>query len=205
MPIVTIDLRTEAAAEVVRLTRARAWTADDEDLDGVDEGRAWIATARTRALRQQLGRHALLIWRVSSEDANGRPIESRVVGALADLDRRAVPCRTRASARALVTVAGRAATSRVENDAAEWRNAVERVSRAFAAARAARERAIARQAPDDDRLFQPGLFDRRAVRERRQRAQALAGADHHAAERWSATDPIRVAFGRPRLRLVVLP
>lgn len=205
MPIVTIDLRSEAAAEVVRLTRARALTAGNDDPVRPDGGRAWIVPARSRTLRQTLGRRALLIWRLSSEDANGRPVESRIVGAFVDLDHQDVPCRTRASARALVTWAGRTAAPLIDGCSAGWRNAVVPVARAFAVTRAARERAIVRHAPEDDRVFQPGLFDRRAEHRRQLRAEAIADADRLAAERLSATDPTHVIFGQPQLRLVVLP
>jgi hypothetical protein len=199
MTLLTIDLRAEAAAEAGRLAAARALargrdtgddTGDDPALAQLEADAAWIMTARAPALRRALGGRALLLWRVACEDAQGRIVDSRLVAVAVALSGGA-PLRRRAHVEALLDAVEREAVEAVDRCSDDWRLEVERGARAFAATRAARERALGADAPLVD-LFQPGLFDRRANR----------GAGP-AAGRFQEMAPAAVA--RPRLRLVVVP
>jgi hypothetical protein len=195
MTLLTIDLRVEAAAEARRLAAARALArsgdpGDDAALAHLEADAAWIMTARAPALRRALGGRALLLWRVACEDAQGRIVDSRLVAVAVALSGGA-PLRRRAHVEALLDAVERDAVAAVDRCSDDWRLEVERGARAFAATRAARERALGAGAPRVD-LFQPGLFDRRANR----------GAGP-AVRRFQETAPAAVA--RPRLRLVVVP
>src|SRR5213592_2327393 len=73
MTTMPVDLRAEAAAEVRRLTSARAFARDsDEGAVAELEGNGpWITRARRPVLRRFLGRRLMLIWREVYEDACG--------------------------------------------------------------------------------------------------------------------------------------
>ena len=74
--MIKVDLSAEAAAEVDRLTKARALAAGvglflpDGPLIGI---------ARRNNVRRRLGRRVLLLWRLAYEDAGGRLVESMLV------------------------------------------------------------------------------------------------------------------------------
>jgi hypothetical protein len=206
MMLVTIDLRVDAAAEAARLEAARALTPhtdtehagghgdDDVVLAQLDGHGAWILAARSPALRRALGWRVLLLWRATWEDAGGRVVESRLVAIAVSLSPGA-RVRRRAHVRALVRAMEHETVGLVDRCSDEWRIAAERTTRAFAAKRAERARAIALESRDAERtLVQPGLFDRRAARP----------ADSTNAR----PDPIEsgpAPQDRPRLQLVVVP
>lgn len=208
MTIVTIDLRTEAAADAERLTAARALTrqGDDEVLARLEGDGPWIIGARPRALRQTVGTCALMIWRVACEDASGRIVESHVVATSVQLSGTRARWRRRSQVDAFVRAVDHEAVAVIERSSEEWRIAVERTARRFTSTRAARERAIARAAHTDSRSCQPGLFDRRATRTSQARAASTAEADRAIADRLSAIERTATATPQPpQLLLVVVP
>ena len=223
MTTMLVDLRAEAAAEVRRLTSARAFARDgDEGAVAQLEGDgAWITRARRPALRRFLGRRLMLIWRVTYEDACGGRVESRLIPVVIDLS--AAPGPWNDGARAFQASVGTArkaswlttllrevdseVRARIDADGREWQETVERVVRSFTTARILRERAIAVWlARTDGKAFQPGLFDRRAERAQRLQAAAHAESDRITADRLAASERFAAAARRPaRLLLVLVP
>ncbi len=221
MTTMLVDLRAEAAAEVRRLTSARAFARDgDEGAVAQLEGDgAWITRARRPALRRFLGRRLMLIWRVTYEDACGGRVESRLIPVVIDLS--AAPGPWNDGARAFQASVGTArkaswlttllrevdseVRARIDADGREWQETVERVVRSFTTARILRERAIAVWlARTDGKAFQPGLFDRRAERAQRLQAAANAESDRITADRLAASERFAAAARRPARLLLVL-
>ena len=221
MTTMLVDLRAEAAAEVRRLTSARAFARDgDEGAVAQLEGDgAWITRARRPALRRFLGRRLMLIWRVTYEDACGGRVESRLIPVVIDLS--AAPGPRNDGARAFQASVGTArkaswlttllrevdseVRARIDADGREWQETVERVVRSFTTARILRERAIADWlARADGKAFQPGLFDRRAERAQRLQAAANAESDRITADRLAASERFAAAARRPAQLLLVL-
>jgi hypothetical protein len=206
--ILTPNLRSEAAAEVRRLTASRTMAGDaDEIALGQLEGDGpWITSAR-RTRRRPFLRHVLLIWRMAYEDTSGSLIESCLVPVVIELS--AVPARSRRRAWATAIFRDADAEMRAQIEAAStaWRQDVERSLQAFVETRISRERAIAARAIDTgDRAFQPGLFDRRAERTRGLHAGAIAEADTTAADRLAGIEQRAAGTpGSPRLLLALLP
>ncbi len=221
MTTMLVDLRAEAAAEVRRLTSARAFARDgDEGAVAQLEGDgAWITRARRPALRRFLGRRLMLIWRVTYEDACGGRVESRLIPVVIDLS--AAPGPWNDGARAFQASVGTArkaswlttllrevdseVRARIDADGREWQETVERVVRSFTTARILRERAMAVWlARTDGKAFQPGLFDRRAERAQRLQAAANAESDRITADRLAASERFAAAVRRPAQLLLVL-
>jgi hypothetical protein len=200
MTMRTVDLRDEAAAEARRLARGRTLLRDGDEraLAQLDGGPPWIAFARRAGVRRALGSRACLVWRVAFEDAAGRPLESRLVTVLVDVA---------SDARRIRWDADPSVRARVEADCDGWREAVARNTSAFTSARLSRERQIAAQSAHTERAAsQPGLFDRRAERARRDRAQAAAESEQAFAERLRAiADGASIAPQPARLLLVMAP
>jgi len=216
-----VDLRAEAAAEVRRLTSARAFARDsDEGVAAELEGNGpWITRARRPVLRRFLGRRLMLIWREVYEDPCGGRAESRLIPVVIDLS--AVPGAGNDGARAFQASVGarRAAEwlttllleidsevrARIDADGREWHETVERVVRSFTSARILRERGIAAWSARTDRTaFQPGLFDRRAERAQRIRAAANAESDRITADRLATAERLAAVTRRPAQLLLVL-
>src|SRR5260221_1905646 len=169
--LLQVDLRVDAAAEAARLGRpgARAAHADpdhegrrgDDDVAIVELDGAWIIAAGSPALRRALGGRALLLWRVTCEDAGGRAVESRLVAVAVSLSVGARG-RRKADVRALVRAMERETVELVDRCSDEWRIAVERTTRGVAARGAGRARAIALGGRDAERRLGPtGPFDPR--------------------------------------------
>jgi hypothetical protein len=209
MTLLTIDLRVDAAAEAERLEAARALArpgdsgepgdaGDDLALAQLEGEGAWTIAAQSARSRRLLGRRVLLLWRIAYEDAGGRIVESHLVAIAVRLTAAGVRLRRRAQIDALVSAIDRDAVEMVERSSDEWRIAVERTAGAFAKTRAARARAIASDhtvaGRRNPRLFQPGLFDRRAARS----APTRAGEPDTVA-------PLSTAVRRPELQLVMVP
>ena len=221
MTTMLVDLGAEAAAEVRRLTSARAFARDgDEGAVAQLEGDgAWITRARRPALRRFLGRRLMLIWRVTYEDACGGRVESRLIPVVIDLS--AAPGPWNDGARAFQASVGTArkaswlttllrevdseVRARIDADGREWQETVERVVRSFTTARILRERAMAVWlARTDGKAFQPGLFDRRAERAQRLQAAAHAESDRITADRLATSERFAAAARRPAQLLLVL-
>ena len=207
--ILTPNLRTEAAAEVRRLTASRtiAGDADESALAQLEGDAPWITAARRTHGRRPFLRHVLLIWRMAYEDMSGSLVESCLVPVVIELS--AVPARSRrrAWATALFRNADVEMRAQIEAASTAWRQAVELSLRSFAATRISRERAIAARASETgDGAFQPGLFDRRAERTRDLHAAALAESDETAGDRLAGIEQRAAAApGSPRLLLALLP
>jgi hypothetical protein len=191
-----VDLSVEAAAEVDRLTRARALAA------GVGQfplDRPLIGIARRNGVRRRLGRRVLLLWRLAYEDASGRLVESTLVAATIELSRGRFDVRhadwSNAVPLAVVSAQGRA-----------WRESVLRAVQQFTATRAARERAIAAAHPTVARTFQAGLFDRRADRARVSLAQLSSESSNEMAARLKGVESAgALSLQSPTLLLVLIP
>jgi len=207
--ILTIDLRTEAAAEVRRLTASRtlADEADEDALARLDEGGAWMTSARRARRRCALRRQVLLVWRLAYEDASGGVVESCLVPVAIELSSVPSRVRRRAWAAALLRDTDAEVRAQIEAATAAWREAATHHLLSFAATRISRERAIAASAIEaGDRAFQPGLFDRRAERTHGLHAAGAAETDRAAAGRLAAIEQRAAAApGTPRLLLVLVP
>jgi hypothetical protein len=206
--ILAPDLRSEAAAEVRRLTASRtlAGDADQRALGQLEGDGPWMASARRRHRRRFL-KQMVLIWRVAYEDASGSLVESCLVPVVIELSAVPVRSRRRAWATALVRDVDAEIRARIEAASTTWRQAVDGSLRSFVATRIARERAIAARAMETgNRAFQPGLFDRRVERMRGLHAAAVADADKAAADRLAGIEQRAAAApGSPRLLLALLP
>ena len=180
MRTTTVDLKAAAVAEAARLSRSRAVAnhAAGDQGRATDFDRPLIARARTGGLRRALAGRHLLIWRVAYEDAAGRVVESCLVPMLVRTSARPGGMRHHVWIRDLLRGV-EAPLRRVVDDAAPaWRTAVVDVHERFASARTARELAIAvSSSREGQRLFQPGLFDRRSERGRQSEDSAAAEAD----------------------------
>lgn len=209
----TVDLRTEAAAEVRRLTAARALLhhGDEQVLGQLEGGATWIMTSRRTRLRQSLGSRVCLLWRLVAEDETGRVVESRLVPVVVEVARdvRALlpaPEARRHWIRALLRDPDGAIRARVEAACDAWRTEVSHVTSAFTSARLSRERAIAAQPAAVTRAAQSGLFDRRVQRAHANDAAAAAASGQQAGDRArSITGAGTITFRPARLLLVVAP
>jgi len=207
--ILTPDLRSEAAAEVRRLTASRTISgdADQRALGQLEGDGPWMTSARRTHRRRHFLRHVLLIWRLPYEDTSGSLVESCLVPVAIELSALPARSRRRAWATAIFRDADVEMRAQIETASVAWRQAVERSLRSFMATRISRERAIAARAIETgDRVFQPGLFDRRAERTRGLHAAAVAEADHTAADRLARLEQRAAAApGAPKLLLALLP
>ena len=186
MTISTVDLQAEAAAEVRRLTNARALLRDGDERALVQlEGDAtWIAMPRRTKLRQSPRRRVYLVWRVAFEDASGRHVESRLVPVAVDVFRLPEKAERREWIRSLLRATDSLVRATVDADCEAWRVAVASVSGAFTSARLRRERDIAKQPSTSGSVAsQPGLFDRRAERSRMAHAASVAQSERATVER----------------------
>ena len=207
MTMVKPDLRTEAQDEARRLARARALTSErGEDTLGQLEGdRPWAARARGWRTRRALGARVTLIYRIAFEDAAGATVESRLIGIAIDL----ADGRRRFLRRPAIDQLLRQVEPRVQSEltvaTAGWRRLAEESARSFTSTRTARRRAIVAQAANDrQREYQPGLFDRRAERERGQATDESARFDAAAAHQLAATNFSGAITQRPPQLLLVL-
>lgn len=186
---ITPDLGSEAGREVERLGAARRYADEPRILD--DDDRApLVARALRRQVRQALNGRTLFVWRAAAIDETGRIAESRLMPALVN-----------------PAIAEDQVRPSIEEAARSWRLAVERISSAFWAARLDRERRIAMSATASlGGMFQPGLFDHRAERIRReQRAAEMERSAEDEARLAALGRSSRLDFPLPELLLVLLP
>ena len=201
-----VNLRSEANAEVRRLTRARALLSDRDAraLASLEGDATWIAVSRRSRLRHSLHGRVCLVWRVTLEDAAGRLVESTLVPMLVEVRRDG----GRPSAswlRQVLQQADGPLRARVEHECEAWLADAMRVASAFSSARLRRERETAGK--DDRRHLacQPGLFDRRAERTREGRASVAAETERVAAVQLRAIAAAsRIAPAPPRLLLALV-
>lgn len=211
MTLVAVNMRAEAAAEVRRLTKARALLRDGDQraLAWLDDASTWIAMPRRPSLRRKLGHHLCLVWLGAAEDRSGRIVESRLVAVLVAVPAagtRTPPSWRRAWIRSLLPPAEFLVRPIVEAEIINWRSEVARVTDAITSARLRREHDIARPATAGTVASQPGLFDRRTDRANREHADAAGEADRTAAQRLQAIEAGgAIAFRAARLLLVLVP
>lgn len=224
MTMATVDLRTEAAAEVRRLSAARALTRDGDEraLAQLEGDGPWLMLGRRTPLKRAMGRRVCFLWRVALEDASGRLVASRVVAIAIDVTHLPRKAERRSWIRALVRYAEAvlerelgcqerepfpSASLGAGRRADTWHAEAARMVDAFIAARLSRERAIAsHNAAVDDVASQPGLFDRRADRTRQAQMQASDESAQLASERLRAVAGAGSLTIRPaRLMLVLVP
>jgi len=202
------ELKQDAAAEAQRLTIARSFTRNEDEAARllVESDGPWIIRARRPASRASLGHRILLVWRVPYEDASGRAVESVCVPAVVRLSR--LPrVRDGAWIDDVLRRIDRDARPLIDASTTSQRDAVERITQAFASTRLTRERAIAAQrATAIAEAFQPGLFDRRA-----ERSRLVALTEHDFGDRDQANRLERLSLSAvalpaaPQLLLVLLP
>ena len=159
----TVSLRAEADVEVERLKETRRFIAIDRcDRTPLEADCVWLSFAKRPNTRIALGRRMLLLMRAACEDGCGRAVESALVALMiawpyCRADRRILP-------KDFLALVEPAATERAERALTFWREHATNLAQRFLATRIARERAIGRFVSTTPRMFQPGLFDRRAER-----------------------------------------
>jgi hypothetical protein len=194
--MIKVDLSAEAAAEVDRLTKARALAAGvglfltDGPLIGI---------ARRNNVRRRLGRRVLLLWRLAYEDAGGRLVESMLVAATIELSRGRFDVRHADWSNAVPLAV-------ISTQGLVWRESVQHTVMQFTSRRAARERAIAAAHATVTRTFQAGLFDRRADRARVSLAQLSSESFEEMAARLKGVEAAgALTLQSPKLLLVLVP
>lgn len=207
MAITSVDLKDHAIAEAARLSHARIVA--DHTAGGerrlTDFDRPLIARARNGDVRRLLAGRWLLIWRVAYEGTGGRVVESCIVSMLVRTTARPRSERRRAWIRDLLRCSEAPLREIVDQAAPAWRAAVVQTHERFSAVRTDRERAIAAcSARERQRLFQPGLFDRRSEHARQIEDSAAAEADGRARARVdAAANACHVTSRRGELLLVL--
>jgi superfamily II DNA or RNA helicase len=201
-----VDLDAEARAEVsrLRLGRALADERDDRALAALEAAGTWATTARLGSTRRRLGRRIVALLRVEYEDGRGRLAHWTLVAlaiAVTNLPRRLGGDGIRSVLRSIaddLRISAQRAVAGQHDD-------VERLVRALAETRIARERSIS-QAILPLPVLQSGLFDRRA-----EHAYLLNQAEADEAARQAATRlracelAAAVVVRAPRLMLVLVP
>jgi hypothetical protein len=199
--MIPVDLRTEAAAEARRLSRARAWLRDGDQraLQLLEADGGWIARPRPAKVGRMLGGRVCLIWRVSFADASGRPVESQLVPLLIETAAGLGRVLSDPTSDALIR-------TRIEIDSAAWREEAIRVVDLFTATRLSREREIEERSSTAEPPTQAGLFDRRTDRARQARAAALVASQQAIFDRRRAVEGAAAIVLRPaQLLLAIVP
>jgi len=191
-----VDLSVEAAAEADRLTQARILAGGTGPFlpDGT-----LIGFTRRNAVRRQLGRRVLLVWRLAHEDAGGRIVESTLVAATIEPSGGWIGARRADWSNACLLDA-------IDARCRAWRESVRLTVRQFTSTRVARERAIAADRMRATVTFQPGLFDRRADRAQAARARVAVASSEEVAARLKRIEAAGALSARsPELLLVLVP
>jgi superfamily II DNA or RNA helicase len=180
-------LDSDSVREAARLSsvrRLQEGTASDTATDWALD-RPLDARASRCRLRAALGGHDLWIHRISLLDQFGRPAETTVAAAAADGRIDESQCRT-----ALGPFVAR------------WSEETRTVWTSFWSARLARERAIAAHIGHATPMFQPALFDRRAIRANDRDLAVVRDRDQQSAERLAALAG-RMTLDRPVVELML--
>ena len=165
--LLSITLSKEAAAEQARLAvqRSRAAAGGDDEAAADPRGTVLVVTRRP-VMRALLGRRALVLMQTVCEDACGREVATHVTPLLVRLDWDAASGLSRTFGN-LVNTLEALALKDLDPGLREWESETLRLHRHFWTTRLIRERANAEfLLARGGRLFQPGLFDRRADRSR---------------------------------------
>ena len=207
MAMVRPDLKSEAAAEATRLARARELThdGDDDAVARLEGDRAWAAHARGWRTRKALGSRLVLLWRVALEDMAGTTVESRLVAVAVNLPGEGLKCVSRKRLEAMVRHLEPAIRTELAQVTAAWQQDADEAVRSFLAAQTTRRHAIAaRIAATPAREFQPGLFDRRAERERERTTRRDGENEANATDELLGSNSIAAMSLRPAQLLLVL-
>jgi len=205
-------LTSEAEAEYARLRLARLMrTASDESAKmqskrgmvseiGADR---WLLFNRRSRLRRVYRPSLIALFRTAIEDSYGRLIATHLTPVVIRTARRM----TKSDGDVIRGLLETVDLERLDPTVSYWTDASIRLHRAFWSRRAARERAIARAvAPEENSMYQAGLFDRRAVtdheKEARARAEVVAEAERQAAAAVRAAEA-EATSSSPVLVLVV--
>jgi len=204
----TVNLRVEADAEARRLAIARSLDlARHEPAGGAACANGpLIARARGAGRRRPLAGHALFIWQVACEDANGRRSPAAIVAILASLDSRIASRDGRSQLRSLVSAIDTSPPEAIQRVLCAMQHGVLDSVRAQALARLERERAIAGDVARTPRAttYQAGLFDHRSERDHQQRNANAQHAEELARSRAAAAAAAATLTAiRPTLLLVL--
>jgi superfamily II DNA or RNA helicase len=178
----------EASEEAERLAQCRMLErqGDRDALNLVALAPWWTARGR-RAVRMQIGRRTLCVYRVSVESALSTTIASRVAALLGPY----------------TAITGIGVAQLIEPALAPWLSAVRNAEAAVADRRLGRERAILLTAAPHNPMFQPALFDRRAERDSTQRAEERAELFAALDRRLSHVER-QAALAGPEIRLLLV-
>jgi hypothetical protein len=159
---------------------------------------ALLARTRRRTLRALLGPRTLALMQTVCEDAAGRTVAAHLTPLL-------VPSRFGRTLRELVDAIEAAPLDELDPVVADWRDRTQRIHRAFWSRRLTNERAIGRLLLEGGAdLFQPGLFDRRAIRGRLLMAHDERILEEDTARRIRVVEAAAAAsFGRARAVLIL--
>ncbi len=184
VPVPLVRLAEEGTREAARLAALRQLAARTASVErGTSASLILAARTRRRRLRQLLGQRVLYVVRHRIVDAAGRTIAERIEPLLAPI----------ASPPDAVL---RAAEQLGAESRTRWAAEVLSVHDRFAAMRLRRARAVASEGHRTEREHQPGLFDRRADRARRDRSDERRSHDEVAAHRLACAE---AAAGTRRL------
>ena len=189
----TVDLASDAAAEVTRIAAARTLTRSGDDVAARQAAGSgpWSMRARRSPVRAALNGRSLFIWMLRCHDADGRCVEAQLVSIATPR-----PGRGWNGAPAIPATL-----------MSEWRVAAEQLAAPFRERRLYRERAInAERVATSPSLFQPALFDRRAERTHEQVVAAQTDSARERAARLARLER-QSSIGIPvaELLLVIAP
>jgi superfamily II DNA or RNA helicase len=208
---IEVPFEAEARAEVRRLTDSRRWMRDRNGPAGflIDGDRTWLMFARGRT-RTALGDSLLLLFRLATEDARGRMLDSALVPVMVPWPRPLMPrADAQAVRRVIEAILPRAMeAASASATSASWAHASADLARAFIAARVSRDRAIAEAAASrvPAGVFQTGLFDHRADQAHRSACAAATDATADRLRRFAAAEESAGVVARtPQLLLVLAP
>ena len=202
-----VRLRDAAASERVRLLHARAMTTGNDRTPAPESSSdSWLAFARRPLTRARLAGRVLVILQSVLEDCGAHGVALHLAPLVLQMTSRLRSLSSselRAFFRRLIHE-----PSLMEFAGSNWREESVRVHADFWRTRLNRERAIAAHLTDTGgaSLFQPGLFDLRAVRMRRLEAQELDTARREAARHAAAAEEAsRIDREATHVALVLLP
>jgi superfamily II DNA or RNA helicase len=203
---IAVNLKAEARAEVgrLRLARTLADEHDDRALAALEAVGTWVTTARLGTTRRRLGRRIVALLRVDYEDGRGQVSHWTLIAlaiAVTNLRRRLGGHGIRSVLRSIADDLRITAQKVV----AAQHDDVERLARALAETRVARERSIS-QAILPLPVLQSGLFDRRAEHAYLiNQAEADEAADEAATRLRACERAATIVVRAPRLMLVLMP
>ncbi|MGE5242678.1 MAG: helicase-related protein [Betaproteobacteria bacterium] len=166
-PRMSLDLSFEAQREAARLAAVRNTVGVRERrlLQLLEVESPWFARAGSRRTRQEIASRVILLIRSVLEDPAGRVVADRMTPVAIGCGHAATRPMRR-DIEILWRLARQEVVERVNAATRTWHAETARMAQAFAQARLARLQAILAVLDQPNGLFQPGLFDRRAIAER---------------------------------------